>query len=111
MTRQITQAHWDELMDKRTFCGKLSQAFQGNHRRYTTIEAIEYDVLATENDLFEFVVVTYRGGAIAAVETSASSLTAIFQAVAKVVNGGYYDEVAKYEKIKAASKDIALQII
>lgn len=67
-------------------------------------EAFEV-TLPTGTYINEFIILTYRGGAIAAKNVTANSLLAIFSDINQLLYGGYYDEVESYRNhIKKLNK-------
>lgn len=58
------------------------------------IEKLEYQVFKHKNGYHqEYLVVTYDGGAIGVRNCNGNSITAIFEEVSKLLDGGYYSEV------------------
>jgi hypothetical protein len=51
----------------------------------------------------EFVVVTFTSGTISVRNISGNSNNANFREIGKLIDGGYYDEVEYYEKVKESS--------
>ena len=90
-----------ELNKKRLFVEALSQAF--NESVGHSIEKLDYDVFYVDDIRYEYLVVTYDGGAIAARNCYGDSLSAIFGEIARLFNGGYYDEVSDYLTLKGKS--------
>ena len=90
-----------ELNKKRLFVEALSQAF--NESVGHSIEKLDYDVFYVGDIRHEYLVVTYDGGAIAARNCCGDSLSAIFGEIARLFNGGYYDEVSDYLTLKGKS--------
>ena len=90
-----------ELNKKRLFVEALSQAF--NESVGHSIEKLDYDVFYVDDIQYEYLVVTYDGGAIAARNCYGDSLSAIFGEIARLFNGGYYDEVSDYLTLKRKS--------
>ena len=90
-----------ELNKKRLFVEALSQAF--NKSVGHSIEKLDYDVFYVGDIQYEYLVVTYDGGAIAARNCRGDSLSAIFGEIARLFNGGYYDEVSDYLALKGKS--------
>ena len=59
-----------------------------------------YENVTAEHAWFkEYLVVTYLGGAKAVRNCTGNSLSANFQELAKLLDGGYYDEVAYYSSL------------
>ena len=110
MNDTITKERYDELVDKQDFVNQVSLAFESRvGRRYTSVEEISYDFFMTsEGWLCEYVVVRYFGGAIAVTNCAGNSLSAIFRAIGKLLDGGYYDEVKSYKFMK--SLEIPLKV-
>ena len=90
-----------ELNKKRLFVEALSQAF--NESVGHSIEKLDYDIFYVDDIRYEYLVVTYDGGAIAARNCCGDSLSAIFGEIARLFNGGYYDEVSDYLALKGKS--------
>ena len=90
-----------ELNKKRLFVEALSQAF--NESVGHSIEKLDYDVFYVDDIRYEYLIVTYDGGAIAARNCYGDSLSAIFGEIARLFNGGYYDEVSDYLTLKGKS--------
>ena len=90
-----------ELNKKRLFVEALSQAF--NESVGHSIEKLDYDIFYVDDIRYEYLVVTYDGGAIAARNCYGDSLSAIFGEIARLFNGGYYDEVSDYLALKGKS--------
>lgn len=90
-----------ELNKKRLFVEALSQAF--NESVGHSIEKLDYDIFYVDDIRHEYLVVTYDGGAIAARNCYGDSLSAIFGEIARLFNGGYYDEVSDYLTLKGKS--------
>lgn len=86
------------LAKKQLFVEALSQAF--NESVGHSIEKLDYDIFYVDDTLYEYLVVTYDGGAIAARNCYGDSLSAIFDEIARLFNGGYYDEVSDYLVLK-----------
>ena len=90
-----------ELNKKRLFVEALSQAF--NESVGHSIEKFNYDVFYVDDMQYEYLVATYDGGASAARNCYGDSLSAIFGEIARLFNGGYYDEVSDYTTLKRKS--------
>lgn len=89
------------LAKKQLFVEALSQAF--NESVGHSIEKLDYDIFYVGDIQYEYLVVTYNGGAIAARNCYGDSLSAIFDEIARLFNGGYYDEVSDYLTLKRKS--------
>lgn len=90
-----------DLAKKQLFVEALSQAF--NESVGHSIEKLDYDIFYVDDIQYEYLVVTYDGGAIAARNCYGDSLSAIFDEIARLFNGGYYDEVSDYLTLKRKS--------
>lgn len=90
-----------ELFRKQLFVENLSKAF--NESDGHSIEKLEYDIFYVDDIQYEYLVVTYTGGAIAVRNCYGNSLSAIFDEIARLFNGGYYEEVFNYRVLKKKS--------
>lgn len=88
-----------ELEQKITMVKEIGETLSKIDRM--SIVKMEYDVFTIRGYREEYLVVTYNGGAIAARNCSGDSCYAVFEEIAKLANGGYYDEVATYREFKA----------
>lgn len=102
---KISKERANELQDKVRFVQMLNEAFNNPMtKKYSSVEEIRYDVFAIPDyGIQEYAVVTYYGGAIAVANCSGNSLSTIFRAFGKMLDGGYYDEVEVYKR-KLANK-------
>lgn len=82
--------------NKKGFVEKVSQAIVGN---VPSIEKVEYEKYHREDKDWtqEYIVVYYTGGAIGVRTVNATSCSAIFQEIGKLLCGGYYEEVRDRE--------------
>jgi len=89
----MTERRAAELVNKIKFVKNLGTTLG----QFDTIcvSDLDYEVFLGEGNEVEaeYLVVTYKGGAIAARCCNGNSLSAIFDEVARLFNGGYYDEV------------------
>ena len=94
----------DMLKRKKKFVDRVSHAISGQER--IAITDIKYEVYESIAQKYydEYIKITYDGGAIAARTVTGSSESCIFQEIAKMINGGYYDEVKRYREISTSSK-------
>lgn len=89
----------DEIKEKISFVRSIGNAI-GKYR--VCVESLDYDVFFDKDGMRrEYLVVTYKGGAIAARNCRGNSLFAIFEEITHLFNGGYYDEVSTYQNLKA----------
>lgn len=63
------------------------------------VEEVYLDLVGSQ----EFIVVKFKGGALSVRNASANSLVANLREVSKLLNGGYYNEVPYYTKLKEKS--------
>ena len=107
----VEKERYDELKGKKNFVYELSLAFQDpDVQRRTTVDFIYYDVFAVEGGyLKEYVVVVFKGGAKSVRNCAGNSLTAIFRAIGQLIDGGYYDEVETYERLKEKEECIRVE--
>lgn len=94
----ISQEHLDVLQAKASFVAAISEAVSWN---CGSIASVCYEAYQEEgyDEPMEFVVVTYRGGAIAVRNVHMNSHSAILMDIAKLADGGYYKEVEGYKKL------------
>lgn len=85
--------NYEALRAKKDFIESLNYSFM-EFESGTSVREIKYYVF--ENGI-EYVVLEFKGGAICARNCTGSSQVAVFQEIAKMLNGGYYEEV-KYFK-------------
>jgi hypothetical protein len=92
--------------EKKNFIYDVSKAFAFTTKGHT-VEGIRYEVLFKENELgqhfSEWLTIRYFGGAEAHCCISDNSNSANFRAIAKMIEGGYYDENEHYLTLR--SKD------
>lgn len=90
---------------KKNFIDRVSYAISGQHR--ISVMNVDYQVFETkEGYAKEYLVVTYKGGAIAARNVNGDSQSAMFREIAKMIDGGYYAEVEDYRKVESSCKRI-----
>lgn len=71
------------------------------------VAKIDYDVFEDRfGHLREYLVITYHSGAIAARNCQGDSIEAVFTEIAKLIYGGYYEEVDSYYALKQDSKPV-----
>ncbi len=92
------------LLNKKNFVDRVAYAICGQPR--IPVEKIVYEVWL-DNDsymdnYFEIIKLTYSGGAFAIRTVLGDSELAIFQEIAKLIDGGYYDEVRSYNELTAS---------
>lgn len=90
--------------NKRNFIRTVSKAFE-TLNTYSSVTSIDYEVYKKEagNDFvyyYEFVVVTFIGGAKCVKLVNGNSNIANFRAVGSMLDGGYYDEIPNYESLE-----------
>ena len=83
---------------KKNFAKDISKAFKNLYCTNTSVIDVDFKVFWNKkyNYFDEYIVVTYEGGAIAATINNINSIGFTFNAIGKLVNGGYYDEVKDY---------------
>lgn len=64
------------------------------------IERIFLDEFESDGIDYSYLVVIFKGGGLSVRNCRCNSLTANIREVAEMLNGGYYDEVATYNKLK-----------
>ena len=84
---------------KKLFIEGLSDVFK-NNPNCSTVTGITYEVFTKEfkgNPIFyEWIIVHFRGGGYSPRNVNGNSHTANFREVAKLLDGGYYDEKEYY---------------
>lgn len=107
---KISRDHYNELLDKKTFVSNLDGVFADpDVKKRTSIFEIEYDVFATKYGIHEYIVITFNGGGKNVRNCEGNSLTAVFREIGKLLNGGYYDELGSYEKLKEIEEEIEVE--
>lgn len=102
---ELTNETLNCLNEKVEFVNKISKALENNDN--ISIDHLAYEIFITKRGMLrEYLVVTYKGGAYAVRACDGNSLSAIFDEIAKLFNGGYYDEVHDYKEYKLNSKNI-----
>lgn len=91
------------LKDKKQFVEDLGKVIS---KHLFGIEKLDYDVFEINGYIYEYLVVTYRGGAIATRNCRGNSLSAVFEEISKLLDGGYYEEVNDYRNAKSKSTKI-----
>lgn len=92
--------------EKKAFIDKLSEALLMSK---TTVMKVSYEVYSRYNPEYdtthytEFAVVTFTGGAKSVRTVNGNSDSANFREIGKLIDGGYYDELEYYEKVKGSS--------
>lgn len=94
----MEKEHLEELKGKKRFLKALGEVLKTSKRM--SIADIDLEVYLIDGYVMEYVVITFDGGAISVANASGNSDSANLRQVAKMVNGGYYDEVEMYLEIK-----------
>jgi len=103
--------------DKQAFIQKIDTAIkqyriEGHSESLGGVEEVNYEVYALDTPtgfyIKEYLVVHYRGGAIAVRNVSANSIAAIMGDFNKLMYGGYYEEVDTYKEFqrRIATKEV-----
>ena len=89
--------------EKVAFVSKISDAMTQDTRPIKNVDKVDYIIFnhIANPWVEEFVVVTFKGGAISVRTCSGTNCSGILTAVAKLIDGGYYDEVDHFEKLFA----------
>lgn len=92
------------LLKKQRFVDRVAEAICGQER--ISVEDIKYEVYESNEFGYydEFIKMVYSGGAIAIRVVTGTSESCIFQEIAKMINGGYYDEVKAYTEMAHSPK-------
>ena len=104
----MTEERLIVIKQKHDFVKAISDAIGG--KPGVGVESVEYHAFKISEDTQqEYVLVNYKGGAIAARNVNGDSLSAIFEEIAKMLDGGCYDEVRDYVSCKDQLDDIDLK--
>ena len=93
-----------EFQRKQAFVRALNLAFPVDPLSHSVVK-VDYEVYektTSEGKPFykEYLVVTFRGGAISVRNANGNSHTANFRELGKMLDGGYYDEIHTYEALE-----------
>lgn len=91
---------------KKLFIDSISKVFKIKALN-SNVKKVEYEVYSRTSRMdeestyySEFIIVTFTSGAISVRNVSGTSNNGIFVEIGKLINGGYYDEVDYYNKVK-----------
>jgi hypothetical protein len=92
---------------KKLFIDHISKVFEDEYLQ-SNVAKVEYEVYCKVIDsetiyYTEFAVVTFVGGGKSVRVISGNSNNTNFREIGKLIDGGYYDEVEYYEKVKENS--------
>lgn len=91
--------------EKEAFVYGLAMAFIKVPKGHT-VENIIYEVYQKEINgntcFYEWIIVHFRGGAIAPITVNGNSNLANYRAIGNLIDGGYYNEVPYYLKMEEA---------
>ena len=91
------------LLAKKNFVNRVAYAICGQHRiAYSEIHYEVWQDNEMDDNYFEVLRVVYDGGAEAIRTVLGDSESAIFEEIAKLIYGGYYDEVRAYRELVAS---------
>ena len=95
---------YNTLEEKKIIFDEMGRAIS---KALPNIRSIELDIFKTEDgETHEYIVVTFKGGAISVRNANINSMTANLYETAKLVYGGYYNEVETYQNLKGKRKGI-----
>ena len=87
-----------ELQEKINFINELKKVF----KRYSIgIEDLNYEVFENNGDYTEYLTLKFEGGALSARNCTGDSLSAILSEIARLSNGGYYEENDWYATLES----------
>jgi hypothetical protein len=90
--------------EKRNFIKNISKAFEVGPKG-SSVQSVDYEVYRKDTPdiiyFVEYVIVTFFGGGYSVKCVNGNSNTANFRAVGSILDGGYYDEVFEYDKLKS----------
>lgn len=91
------------LLEKKNFVDRVAYAICGQHRiAYSEIHYEVWQDNEIDDNYFEVLRVVYDGGAEAIRTVLGDSESAIFEEIARLIYGGYYDEVRSYRELVAS---------
>ena len=94
---------YNTLEEKKIVFDEMGRAIS---KALPNIRSIELDIFKTEDgETHEYIVVTFKGGAISVRNATINSMTANLYETAKLVYGGYYNEVVTYQNLKGGKKN------
>lgn len=97
---------------KKLFIDHISKVFEDEYLQ-SNVAKVEYEVYRKVVDpettyYTEFAVVTFVGGGKSVRIISGNSNNTNFQEIGKLINGGYYDELEFYKRVKESSDVVHL---
>lgn len=91
---------------KKRFIDHISKVFEDEYLM-SNVARVDYEVYERVSKMdgeshyyTEFAVVTFVGGGISVRNISGNSNNANFREIAKLIDGGYYDEIEYYNRVK-----------
>ena len=97
---------------KKLFIDHISKVFEDEYLQ-SNVARVDYEVYSKVIDpettyYTEFVVVTFTGGGKSVRVISGNSNNANFREIGKLIDGGYYDELEFYKRVKESSDVVNL---
>ena len=97
---------------KKLFIDHISKVFEDEYLQ-SNVAKVEYEVYCKVVDpetiyYTEFAVVTFVGGGKSVRVISGNSNNTNFQEIGKLINGGYYDELEFYKRVRESSDVVHL---
>lgn len=97
---------------KKLFIDHISKVFEDKYLQ-SNVARVDYEVYSKVVDpettyYTEFVVVTFTGGGKSVRVISGNSNNANFREIGKLIDGGYYDELEFYKRVKESSDVVNL---
>lgn len=93
---------YNTLEEKKIVFDEMGRAIS---KALPNIISIELDIFKTDYEkTYEYIVVTFKGGAISVRNASINSMSANLYEISQLVNGGYYNEVEAYQNLKEEKK-------
>lgn len=96
--QEISLDAFEEYKEKAEFVQKIGAVCAESIKHLTSAKLDVF--IDSQGALWEFLVVTYRGGAIAVRDCTVNSNIANLQELCRMSAGGYYDEVKFYTDLK-----------
>ena len=89
--------------EKKAFIENINNVFQTKPKG-SSVTSVEYEVYCRNMNegivsFIEYLVVNFKGGGRCVIDVSGNSNTAYFRVLGTLLDGGYYEEIYKYESL------------
>lgn len=96
----IDKEHLECLEEKAAFIHRLEKTVVGASGSAVVALALEAYECPDDGYFEEFIVITFKGGAISPITVTWNSNSANLRTVGRIIDGGYYEEVERYKRIR-----------